>query len=205
MEQQNRKLDQIKENINRKLSSIRSAPDENTHPNEPLPAMARQETSAEQRLEQKRLKRAKYESIELKPLNTQRLKPLKVDNEKGFAKIRSDGWLVLFLSRQNKKLYISPDGLTLQMKTPSKHGVLEYRFERLPAKLRPWYRYAYEFVRVARSKTPRIIYANNCLKCTLMDNEPLNSIEVEFYQQRPEVKVYFQKGAETMDIVYKEL
>jgi hypothetical protein len=62
----------------------------------------------------------------------------------------------------------------------SKYGTLEYRFERLPSKLRPWYKYAFDFVKITKQKTPRIIYANNILKCYFMENEPLNSIEIEF-------------------------
>lgn len=82
-----------------------------------------------------------------------------------------------------KKLYISPDGQTMQMKTLKanpKYGTIEYKFERLPSKLKPWYKYAFDFIRITKSKTPRIIYGNNILKCYFMEDDPLNSIEVEF-------------------------
>ena len=47
------------------------------------------------RIESKRLKRAMYDAIELRPLQTERLKPIKVDNQKGgYIKIREDGWVV---------------------------------------------------------------------------------------------------------------
>ena len=39
--------------------------------------------------------------------------------------------------------------MTLQMKTVSqisKYGTLEYKYDRLPSKLKPWYKYAYDFV-----------------------------------------------------------
>ena len=88
-----------------------------------------------------------------------------------------------YLKKQQKKLYISPDGLVLQMKNvtqTSKYGTLEYKFDRLPSKLKPWYKYAYDFIQITKQKTPRIIYANNLLKCYFMENEPLNSIEIEF-------------------------
>jgi hypothetical protein len=62
----------------------------------------------------------------------------------------------------------------------SKYGVLEYHFDRLPSKLKPWYKYAYDFIRVTKSKTPRIIFANNILKCYYMENSPSNSVEIEF-------------------------
>lgn len=66
----------------------------------------------------------------------------------------------------------------------SKYGTLDYKFERLPSKLKPWYKYAFEFIRVTRLKTPRIIYGNNVLKCFMMENDPLNSFEIEFFKPR---------------------
>ncbi len=69
--------------------------------------------------------------------------------------------------------------------TSAKYGIIEYKFERLPSKLKPWYKYASDFIRVTKSKTPRIIYANNILKCYYMENDPLNSFEVEFTQNYP--------------------
>jgi len=55
-----------------------------------------------------------YDAIELRPLMTDRLKSIKVDNQKGgYINIREDGWVVQFLKKQQKKLYISPDGMVL--------------------------------------------------------------------------------------------
>ena len=177
-----------------------------------------------EKVEIKKQKKAVNDSIQLKLLNTQRLKPIKVDNEKGgFIKIKQDGWVLQFLSKQQKKLYISPDGSVLLMKSVSvnsKYGTLEYKFERLPSKLKPWYKYAYDFIRITRSKTPRIIYANNLLKCYLMENQPLNNVEVEFnhdynihlgsYNQqgkmsKQDVKVFHTCGSDQMEIIFKEV
>jgi hypothetical protein len=69
------------------------------------------------------------------------------------------------------------------MKSTAKQYVtapFEYKFEKIPYKLRPWYKYAMDFVKVTRQKTSRIIYANNLLTCHFMENDPLNSIEIEF-------------------------
>ena len=53
------------------------------------------------RIESKRLKKAMYDVIELRPLQTERLKPIKVDNKKGgYIKIREDGWVVQYLKKQ---------------------------------------------------------------------------------------------------------
>lgn len=121
------------------------------------------------------------------------------------------------LPKQQKKLYISPDGQSLQMKSVaalSKYGVLEYKFERLPSKLKPWYKYASEFVKVTKLKTPRVIYANNLLKCYLMENDPLNTCEVEFTlptafeigrPRRKEVRFYHSKGSDEVELVFRDM
>ena len=103
----------------------------------------------------------------------------------------------------------------------SKYGTLEYKFDRLPSKLKPWYKYASDFVNVTKLKTPRIIYANNVLKCYFMENDPFNTCEVEFtlpcpdyiphhHQQKlskssyKEVKFVYSKGSEDVELVFKE-
>jgi Polo-like Kinase 4 Polo Box 1 len=42
------------------------------------------------------MKKAKYDAIELRPINTERLKPIKIENKErgGYIKIREDGWVV---------------------------------------------------------------------------------------------------------------
>jgi hypothetical protein len=90
---------------------------------------------------------------------------------------------------------------------------IEYRFERLPTKLRPWYKYAMDFVKITRSKTPKIIYANKFLKCYMMENEPLATIEINFtedallrFNKRPknDVKVVTQIGSDQMEITLRD-
>lgn len=101
--------------------------------------------------------------------------------------------------------------------TLSKYGTLEYSFDRLPSKLKPWYKYASDFVRVTKQKTARIIYANNLLKCYYMENDPANTCEVEFIlpslEQPPyhrtkiiqkEVKFLYTKGSEEVELIFKD-
>lgn len=61
-----------------------------------------------------------------------------------------------------------------------KNYEIEYKFDRLPSKLRPWYKYASEFVNVIKKLTPKVVYADHILKCSLMENEPLPNVEVGF-------------------------
>jgi hypothetical protein len=141
-------------------------------------------------IDKKLAKRTQNMLIELKQFNTKRLKPLKIDNLKGkegYIKLKPDGWIIILHPKQSKKLYFSPDGSIVQIKPKhaiSKYGILEYKFERLPHKLRPWYKYVSDFVALNRTKTPRIIYANNVLKCCMMENDPKNTFEVDFIKPR---------------------
>ncbi len=66
------------------------------------------------------MKRERFNAIELRPINTERLKPVKLDTESGYIKLKEDGWVVLFLSKRQKKIYISPDGLQIMMKSTVK-------------------------------------------------------------------------------------
>ncbi|TNV72620.1 hypothetical protein FGO68_gene7458 [Halteria grandinella] len=172
-------------------------------------------------LSSKEIKRQRNLAIQLTPISTKNLKPIKVQHQKeGHIKIKESGQVVLYLPKKNKKLYFSPDGqlvLMKQINAISKFGTLEYKFERLPTRLRPWYKYVLDFVTLVRLKTPRIIYANNLLKCTMMEDDPHNSFEIEFSQARQlnllgkasrkdqrEVKVLYQKGSEDMEIAVSE-
>ena len=47
----------------------------------------------------KKQKREKFMQIDLRPINTERLKPLKLETDKGYIKIREDSWIVIYLSK----------------------------------------------------------------------------------------------------------
>ncbi len=57
-----------------------------------------------------------------------------------------------------------------------------------------------DFVKATRQKTSRIIFANNLLTCHFMENDPLNSIEVDFVKTKnnKNVRVLYHKGSDTM-------
>ena len=116
-------------------------------------------------------------------INTNRLQPIKHLNKDrgGYSKINKKGWVVILLPKNNKKLYISPLGERVIVKSLQlKNYEIEYKFERLPSKLKPWYKYASEFVNVVKKLTPKIVFINNMCKCTVMENEPLPNVEIEF-------------------------
>lgn len=90
---------------------------------------------------------------------------------------------------------------------------IEYRFERLPTKLRPWYKYAMDFTNVIRKKTPKVIYLSKYLKCLMMEDSPLNSLELTFTEASVlrfhrkathEVKVITRIGSEHLEIHKKD-
>ena len=122
-----RKLDSIKDKINRKISNIRGSVnsigasnlidaitlDENSNPNTsqqvPSPYFEDEKEKNSRKLEAppeiinksalKKQKREKYFQLELRPINTDRLKPLKLETDKGYIKIREDSWVVVYLSK----------------------------------------------------------------------------------------------------------
>jgi len=54
----------------------------------------------ESKIESKMQKKEKFNAIELRPINTDRLKPVKIETDSGYIKLREDGWIVLFLSKR---------------------------------------------------------------------------------------------------------
>ena len=54
----------------------------------------------ESKIETKIQKKEKFNAIELRPLNTDRLKPVKIETDSGYIRLREDGWIVLFLSKR---------------------------------------------------------------------------------------------------------
>lgn len=52
-------------------------------------------------------------------INTNRLAPIKHFNKErgGYSKINKKGWVVILLPKNNKKLYISPQGETIIVKS----------------------------------------------------------------------------------------
>lgn len=102
----------MKEKINQKITSIRSSVKENSNPNSAYTSpnfedenqrkIQEEEKSLNQvdKIEQKRLKKVKNDSLELRLINTERLKPIKVENGKGgYIKIKEDGWVVQYLHK----------------------------------------------------------------------------------------------------------
>ena len=109
----------MKEKINKQISDIRTSvntmkQDENDPTSLKLDSKTQGSETTERKLELKRQKKAINDAIVLTPLSTARLKPIKVDTKGGgYIKIREDGWVVQYLHKQQKKLYISADGQSL--------------------------------------------------------------------------------------------
>ncbi|CDW87869.1 serine threonine-protein kinase plk4-like [Stylonychia lemnae] len=161
-------------------------------------------------IDHKKKQKKNYEEIKLELISTIRLQPIKHQTPNGgYIKINKKGEVVQLLHKQQKKLYISPNGQSVSIKSLALENDYEvqYRFDRLPSKLKPWYKYAMDFVKVMKSKTPKIIYANEVLKCYMMENEPLANIEIEFLTQPKEknsVKIFSQVGSEMIELTYRD-
>ena len=64
---------------------------------------------------------------------------------------------------------------------PNNGQLKVYSFADLPTKYRKRYDYAAKFVRIVRSKTPKITLYTKQAKCMLMENSPSADFEVNFY------------------------
>ena len=64
---------------------------------------------------------------------------------------------------------------------PQNGKVKCYNFGDLPQKYRKRYDYAAKFVRIVRSKTPKVTLYTEQAKCMLMENSPSADFEVNFY------------------------
>ena len=68
---------------------------------------------------------------------------------------------------------------------PQNGQVKCYNFGDLPQKYRKRYDYAAKFVRIVRSKTPKVTLYTEQAKCMLMENSPSADFEVNFYNGMP--------------------
>lgn len=64
---------------------------------------------------------------------------------------------------------------------PPQHQIKVYAYDELPPKYRKRYEYAARFVRLVRSKTPKVTMYTKQAKCMLMENSPSADFEVNFY------------------------
>ncbi len=64
---------------------------------------------------------------------------------------------------------------------PPDHMLKLYNFHSLPQKYIKRYQYAARFVRLVRSKTPKVTLYSKQAKCMLMENMPNGDFEALFY------------------------
>ncbi|CAF3813055.1 unnamed protein product [Rotaria sordida] len=129
----------------------------------------------------------------LSPLNTQRLKPHRQATKTLIMNIMDNGEVVLesIRTKSTKRrivdvFRVSPDGLHIITYIPnSRHGspakdhpppiprdknaYQQYHFDRLPSEYWKKYQYAYKFVTLVRSRSPKIILYTPYAKCSLME------------------------------------
>ena len=84
---------------------------------------------------------------------------------------------------------------------PPKDQVKSYSFADLPPKYRKRYDYAARFVRLVRSKTPKVTMYTKHAKCMLMENSPSADFEVNFYNGT----LYLMKIASFFNDTYGEV
>ena len=74
---------------------------------------------------------------------------------------------------------------------PPQQQIKVYAYDELPPKYRKRYEYAARFVRLVRSKTPKVTMYTKQAKCMLMENSPSADFEVNFYSGKTRPFIIF--------------
>lgn len=137
------------------------------------------------------------------PISAARLRPIRQRTRNAIVNILENGEVCLeFVKQKNKEekvvevFVISPDGLQISIHQPNNGRGLpiqdqpvslptvplkSFAYKDLPEKYWKKYQYASRFVKLVRSKTPKVtLYTQRC-KCMLMENGPNADFEAVFY------------------------
>ena len=124
-------------------------------------------------------KHSSIPSIELVCLSTERLKPITHKTSHGYIRIDDRGFIEMEIDNKAKIMRITPNGQKIILYSKLVEDCnMEYSLQDLPSKLYPVYKYAYDFVNVLRSKTPKIVYKCKEYRFSLMENEPCHNCEL---------------------------
>eukprot|EP00794_Sanderia_malayensis_P006890 gene6890-7668_t len=140
----------------------------------------------------------------MKPLNVQRLRPIRQKTRNVVVSILEDETVCLeFIKargsddvRVMEVFKVTSDGIKITTYQPNgKQGTplaptagvtpssaVSYAFSGLPQRLWKKYQYADRFVRLVRMKTPKITLYSKEAKCVMMENSPDPDFEASFYQ-----------------------
>lgn len=139
----------------------------------------------------------------VQPLSAVRLCPIRQKTRNAVVNIMENGEVCLEFVKQKQKVekvmevfVISPDGTSVKIYQPN-HGkgepisdhplslpespTKQFTFDELPEKYWKKYQYAARFVKLVRSKTPKVTIYTSKAKCMLMENSPNHDFEAVFY------------------------
>ncbi|XP_056010462.1 serine/threonine-protein kinase PLK4-like isoform X2 [Ostrea edulis] len=139
----------------------------------------------------------------VQPLSAVRLCPIRQKTRNAVVNIMDNGEVCLEFVKQKHKVdkvmevfVISSNGMGIKIYQPnsgkgepvSDHPVSlpaspskEFSFDELPEKYWKKYQYAARFVKLVRSKTPKVTIYTSKAKCMLMENSPNHDFEAVFY------------------------
>lgn len=134
------------------------------------------------------------------PLNSTRLRPIQQQTRTACVSITHEGLVILKFARRDKQemIKISSDGLEISVYQSSLsrscdefsfHG--SYTYNDLPSRYWKKYQYAFQFIMLVRSKTPKVTLYTDEAKCMLMENDPNPDFEACFYNG---TKFHHMKG-----------
>jgi len=144
-----------------------------------VPNLIKQQYRDKENIDKNMPSSAKKSKIELKCLNTERLKPILHTTPHGYIKITDNGYIEMEIDNKAKILKITPNGQKIMLFSKLVEDcTIEYDLLDLPHRLHPCYKYASDFVNVLRSKTPKVILKCTEYKFLLMENEPCHNCEL---------------------------
>ena len=84
-------------------------------------------------------------------ISTQDLKQIKHNTKNGLFELTKDGFIIMEIAKKDRLIIISPDGASITLVNRSqKNKAKEYRFEKMPSKLIPYYEYAAQIIQLLR-------------------------------------------------------
>ncbi len=132
-------------------------------------------------------------------LNTERLRPITHTTQHGSIRIDDKGNVELEVASRAKVMRISPNGQRIAVFSRIiENCANEFNLSTLPQKYYAMYHYAYEFVNVLRSKTPKVVIRTAAgHKFCLMENEPSHNCE---FSRKDGARVFYQVSGTLMEI-----
>lgn len=94
----------------------------------------------------------------MEQISTLRLKPIVHSSKNCVLTLKEDGEILLQTPQNEELFLISKDGSEFMVLDSDYQAIACYTFSELPYKYEKIYKYAYKFIEVLKSKTPKVFF-----------------------------------------------